>query len=195
MKGLDKRIVFLFLLLFVSGSVAAADRAQGWAKIVSFFDTFTGYVFPAQASILWYGVLMAVVFIKDPYLIYIYTTYVWIDIAMARSFSSVYAKASGGTSEYCSDAQSITSFFSTVAMHYVFLNTFPGWFTSACCLFGFVGAMVIIQVTSVISVIIAACVGIALGILRMCIFVDLAGLNRIHRGHYLSDASHNLIAW
>lgn len=149
-----------------------------WEKIVYYASLFGGFFAPLQAQTLWSAPFLAFIFNpKNLYMLYIFTTFAWFDMAMGMGISNVYFTITGGTKLYCLEAQMLSAFYATAAAHFIFYEKqFPGWVTLLTCTIGFTAGTIVLEASSAISVLIALCVGIAFGILRILFFVELIGI-------------------
>ena len=156
------------------GSSLLGPHELLWEDVVLFAGKYGSFFMALQPQILWNAPFIVFIFTGNVYMLYLFTTFAWFDMNVAMAISNVYYSLMAGTSLYCMEAQMLGAFYATAVMHFVFYERrFPGWITFLTCLIGFVAAVIVVEATSAISVLIGLLVGVALGILRILFYVEL----------------------
>lgn len=127
-----------------------------------------------QPQALWSAPFLVYMFTKDIYMLYIFISFTWFDMTMAKAISNVYYNVTHGLQYYCIEAQMLGAFYGTVVSHFIFVKRIsPGWITITSCTIGFIASIVILNTPSTLSIIFGITIGVSLGITRILLFLDL----------------------
>jgi len=162
-----------------------AEQIHVWNVYVGLVNDWKDYILVIDPFILWAYWWVRAVKDTDAYGVYIWTSYIWTDRAIATALWLIFATAFAPFA-YCPAAHSLASWYGTMIAEAAVRSTMPKNLVSSVCLaFAFiasVSAMATITVPSAFSPMLGVCasvpgmfislfIGFAIGVLRVTFFV------------------------
>jgi hypothetical protein len=174
--------VFLIstFVVFLIGATAFAQPSNVANSTNHGFDTMynlASLFIPQQSVILWGGVWVFSIITRNSYLLYIATTFMWVDWAFSAAAGTICSNMSTcATTGYCGEGQMISSFYATLVAHHFFFGPFPPHIiTIIACFIGALVpliAMIVYQLCTFTGILVSIVVGCTLGMLRVVFYAD-----------------------
>lgn len=150
------------------------EKQQTWENLVSVCSTITSFIFPDDANVLWHAVWVGAMLLQDPYITYIFSTFVCVDLSVSRILMAAFNLHTSGAIEYCESAQYLTGFYATLVVHaYMSGASTVGWVVAMCLAFAFITSVIVLPCASLISAFLGLAVGGFIGLLRVAFFADV----------------------